>query len=137
MTRPQLDAPDAADRSTETAVRAGTIAGLVGAVPLVGPALVAGCLSCVGFGTGVGLGATGALPPRWWLAGLAVTAVAVTAVEVVRARACHRRARPGMTLASLIGLAIGAWVVTRYGIVPLVDWLTGPKPEPVDGPILP
>lgn len=139
MTQPRVDV-DATGRSAgaaETAAGAGTIAALVGAVPLVGPALVAGCLSCVGLGTAAGLGATSALPPAWWLAGLAVTGAATTTIEVVRARRCHRQPNLGTTLFSLGVVAVAAWLVTRYGIVPLIEWLSGPDPQPVDGPILP
>lgn len=139
MTQSRVDV-DATGRSVgaaETAASAGTIAALVGAVPLVGPALVAGCLSCVGLGTAAGLGATRALPPAWWLAGLAVTGAASTGIEVVRSRRCHRQAQLGTTLLSLAVVAVVAWVATRYGIVPLIDWLSSPDPQPVDGPILP
>lgn len=121
----------------ETATATGLAAALVGAIPIVGPALAAGCLSCVGVGAAAGLGATGALPPLWWLAGLAVTAVAVIALDARTARRCDRPPRPIATLGVLAATATVAWLATRYRLVPGIDWLTGPAPVPGDGPTLP
>ena len=79
----------------------GVVAGLLTAIPLIGPALVAGCLSCVGVGAAAGVGLTAALPPRWWLAGLAAAAVLAAVLEWRRVRRCQRTAAPlraGVTL---------------------------------------
>lgn len=63
--------------ATERAGAVGAIAGLIAAVPLIGPALVAGCLGCIGIGAAAGVASTAALPPRWWLVGLGFATGAV------------------------------------------------------------
>ncbi|MGH9119005.1 MAG: hypothetical protein ACRD0A_14335 [Acidimicrobiales bacterium] len=135
---PAGPASDQAQRAgTETAATAGALAGLAGAIPIIGPALVAGCLSCVGVGAAAGIGATGVLPPMWWTAGLSVTALAVAGLERHRARRCNRPARTAATVGTLIAVAAVAWIAARYALVPLIYSLTGPDSPPVDGPILP
>ncbi len=103
----------------------GVVAGLLSAIPLIGPALVAGCLSCVGVGAAAGVGLTTALPPRWWLAGLAAAAVIVAVLERRRARRCLRTAEPLRAGVTLVMVAAAAWLVTRYGLLPALDWATG------------
>lgn len=101
----------------------GVVAGLLTAIPLIGPALVAGCLGCVGAAAGVGL--TTALPLRWWLAGLAVAAVLAAVLERRRARRCQRAAAPLRAGATLVMVAAAAWLVTRFGLLPALEWVAG------------
>lgn len=136
-TNAQRAAAGAAPTSRETATTTGTFAALIGTIPIIGPALLAGCLSCVGIGAAAGLGATSALPPTWWLAGLACTALVVVGLERRNARRCHRRTRIRAALGTLIVVAAVAWLATRYVLVPAITWLTGPDTAPTGGPFLP
>ncbi|MFN2504932.1 MAG: hypothetical protein ABR540_12045 [Acidimicrobiales bacterium] len=115
----------------------GVVAGLLTAIPLVGPALVAGCLGCVGVGAAAGVGLTAALPPRWWLAGLAIAAGAAAMVERRRARRCQRTAAPLRAGATLVMVAVAAWLVTRFGVLSGLDWATGSGGGPPGEPRLP
>jgi hypothetical protein len=136
-TNDQSHATAASPTGAETATTTGMIAALVGAIPIIGPALLAGCLSCAGIGAAAGLGATGALPPAWWLAGLTVTGMVVAGLEHRNARRCQRRTRIRATIGTLVLVAAVAWFATRYGLLPAIDWLNGPDTTPTDGPILP
>lgn len=116
--------------------RLGLLSGLVGAVPIMGPALVAGCLSCIGLGAGAGLVATSALPPRWWIVGVGLTAGLAVVGERRHARRCRCRGRPLATFTMVAVVAASVWVGTRFAFVPLVEWLIAPAPS-IEGPTLP
>lgn len=122
---------------TDRAAAAGTVAAAIASLPLVGPGLIAACLSCVGVGAATGLGATTALPPVWWLAGLAVTATGIVLADRRTACRCQRRPAPWRTLAVLIIVATTAWIATRFVAIPALDWISGGTSPPADGPTLP
>ncbi len=103
----------------------GVVAGLLSAIPLIGPALVAGCLGCLGLGAAAGVGSVAALPPAWWLTGLGVAAGVTSLFERRRARRCHRTPAPLRAATALVVVAAGAWLVTRFGLLPALDWATG------------
>lgn len=115
----------------------GVVAGLLTAIPLIGPALVAGCLGCVGIGAAAGVGLTAALPPRWWLAGLAVAAVLAAVLERHRARRCQRTAAPLRAGVTLVMVAAAARLVTRFGLLPALDWAAGSGGASLGEPRLP
>lgn len=118
----------------ERAAAAGTLGGAIAAIPLVGRSLVAGCLSCVGVGAAAGLGATSALPPLWWLAGVAITGAGTLLAGRRSARRCQRRPQPVRILAVLLVVAIAAWIATRFVVLPAIDATTGGAAPPADGP---
>ena len=123
---------------TERAGTVGAIAGLIAAVPLIGPALVAGCLSCIGIGAAAGVASTSALPPRWWLVGLGVATGAVAMLERQQARRCRRTGTPLRAAAVLVAVAATAWLVTRFALVPAVQWAIGTGGTLTPGaPVLP
>lgn len=133
-------APPTATADTSPTGRAsavGTVGGLIAAIPLLGPSVLAGCLSCVGVGAATGLGATSALPPVWWLAGLTETAAGTVYADRRHAHRCRRDPAPARTLAVLVAVAATSWLATRFVLVPAVDWLTDGPALPADGPILP
>lgn len=122
---------------TERAATVGTVGALIASLPLIGPALVVGCASCIGVGAATGLAATSALPPTWWLAGLAVTATGTVIADRRAAHRCQRAPAPARTLTVLVAVAVAAWLATRFVIVPGIGWLAGGSTPPSDGPILP
>lgn len=124
-------------RRNDTAGAVGAVAGVVAAIPLLGPALVAGCLSCVGVGAAAASGAMAALPPSWWVAAVTLAAAAVALGERTRARRCRRRAAPARAVVVFVVIAVAAWGTTRFLALPAVDWLTGRSATPAEGPVLP
>jgi hypothetical protein len=137
VTTPSDTSDPEAVSPTKRAAAVGTVTAAVASIPLVGPSLIAGCLSCLGVGAATGLGATSTLPPVWWLTGLAVTATGIVVADRHAARRCQRRPAPGRTLAVLIIVATAAWVATRFVAVPALDWISGGPTPPSDGPTLP
>lgn len=137
--RPAAPSAGTADEASPAgrAGAVGTVSGAIAAVPLLGPSLLAGCLPCVGVGAATGLGATSALPPIWWLAGLTATAAGTVYADRRHARRCQRDPAPTRTLAVLVAVAAASWLATRFVLLPALDWLTGGAAPPTNGPILP
>lgn len=130
MTAGDVGTPAAAeeDRDGTGAMRAGearVVAGLLTAIPLIGPALFAACLGCLAVGAAAGAGLTAALPPRWWSAGLGIAAAATAVFERRRARRCQRTAAPLRAATTLVMAAGAARLVTRFALLPALAWATG------------